>query len=109
MRRTALAFMIHGPSQSGPDSPRPSAASPLFSARGSSRSLTPPRARRVPDELEETFFALRADARLLTELNPPAFAADFSTVQDFATRFKYLTARTSELVERLGKALEAER
>ncbi len=57
----------------------------------------------VPDELEETFFALRARARLLTELNPPAFAAEYSTVQEFATRFKYLTARMSELVEQLGR------
>jgi glutathione S-transferase len=56
----------------------------------------------VPDELEESFFALRACARLLTELNPPAFGADFPTVQEFATRFKYLTARMSELVEQLG-------
>jgi hypothetical protein len=58
---------------------------------------------RLPDELEETFFALRACAGLLTELNPPAFAAEFSTVQEFATRFKYLTGRMSELVEQLGR------
>ena len=57
----------------------------------------------VPDELEESFFALRACARLLTELNPPAFAADFPTVREFGTRFKYLTARMSELVEQLGR------
>jgi hypothetical protein len=58
---------------------------------------------RLPDELEETFFALRACARLLTELSPPAFAAEFSTVQEFATRFNYLTGRMSELVEQLGR------
>jgi hypothetical protein len=109
MGRAAFAFMIHGPSQGGPDSPRPSAASPQFSTRGSSRSLAPPRARRVPDELEETFFALRACAGLLTELDPPAFAADFRTVQEFATRFEYLTARMGELVEELGGTMEARR
>jgi hypothetical protein len=59
--------------------------------------------RQVPDELEETFFALRACARLLTEVNPPAFGADVSTVQEFAARFKYLTARMSDLVEQLGR------
>jgi hypothetical protein len=58
---------------------------------------------RLPDELEETFFGLRACARLLTELNPPPFAAEFSKVQEFATRFKYLTGRMSELVEQLGR------
>ncbi len=57
----------------------------------------------VPDELEESFFALRACARLLTELDPPAFGADFPTVQEFAMRFKYLSARMSELVEQLGR------
>jgi hypothetical protein len=59
----------------------------------------------VPDELGERFFALRACARLLTELNSPTFADDFSTVQEFATRFKYLTARMSELVEQLGREI----
>ena len=57
----------------------------------------------VPDELEESFFALRACARLLTELNPPAFGADVLTLQEFAMRFNYLTARMSELVEQLGR------
>jgi hypothetical protein len=58
----------------------------------------------VPDELGERFFALRGCARLLTELNSPTFADDFSTVQ-FAMRFKYLTARMSELVEQLGREI----
>ena len=58
---------------------------------------------RLPDEFEETFLALRACARLLTEVNPPPFAAEFSTVEEFAKRFEYLTGRMSELVEQLGR------
>jgi hypothetical protein len=57
----------------------------------------------APDELEESFFALRACAVLLTELEPPTVGADFPTVQEFAMRFKYLTARMSGLVEQLGR------
>jgi hypothetical protein len=56
---------------------------------------------RLPDELEETFFALRACTRLLSELDPPSFAVKFSTVQEFAMPFKYLTGRMSDLVEQL--------